>query len=80
MNKFSTLMKTLYEEKGSSYGDQAKSIGVSKTHLYEMCNGKSTNPEGRTIAKIVQFYTVSANKVISTLTEDMEAESMTGNM
>ncbi len=62
------LLKKARADKCFSLQEAADMLGVSKAHLHEMEQGKTTNPTLRVIAALVIVYGVRPEAVIATAT------------
>lgn len=62
------LLKKAREDKCFSLQEAADMLGVSKAHLHEMEQGKTTNPTLRVIAALVIIYGLRPEAVIATAT------------
>ena len=62
------LLKKSRADKCFSLQEAADMLGVSKAHLHEMEQGKTTNPTLRVIAALVIVYGVRPEAVIATAT------------
>jgi len=61
-------LKKARADKCFSLQEAADMLGVSKAHLHEMEQGKTTNPTLRVIAALVIVYGVRPEAVIATAT------------
>jgi len=62
------LLKKARADKCFSLQEAADMLGVSKAHLHEIEQGKTTNPTLRVIAALVIVYGVRPEAVIATAT------------
>ncbi len=62
------LLKKARADKCFSLQEAADMLGISKAHLHEMEQGKTTNPTLRVIAALVIVYGVRPEAVIATAT------------
>jgi len=62
------LLKKARADKCFSLQEAADMLGVSKAHLHEMEQGKTTNPTLRVIAALVIIYGIRPEAVIATAT------------
>ncbi len=68
-----SLGSKLYDlrtQKDKSLQQVADSIGITKTHIWELEKGKSANPSAELLKKIADFYRVTIDYLMdSTLSE-----------
>lgn len=62
------LLKKARADKCFSLQEAADMLGVSKAHLHEMEQGKTTNPTLRVIAALVIIYGLRPEAIIATAT------------
>jgi len=64
-------IRELRLRKGQSLQDVADSIGVSKTHIWELEKGRSQNPTVDLLAKLADHFQVTISRLVG---EDPQAE------
>jgi transcriptional regulator with XRE-family HTH domain len=62
------LLKKARADKCFSLQEAADMLGISKAHLHEMEQGKTTNPTLRVIAALVIIYGLRPEAIIATAT------------
>ena len=64
MNKLAKLLIRERKRKGESLQEAADGIGISKTHLWEIEKGRTTNPTYKVLIGIMKHYNVTANELL----------------
>ncbi|MBC7750600.1 MAG: helix-turn-helix transcriptional regulator [Candidatus Saccharibacteria bacterium] len=57
-------LNELRTKKGESLQQVADSIGITKTHIWELEKGKSSNPSAELLKKIADFYKVTIDYLV----------------
>lgn len=67
--KLKDLLRRARRKKGWGEVEASKKLGISRSYIWELENGRSSNPTLHTIAAFVVGYGLSASEIISTVTK-----------
>ena len=71
-------LNELRQKKGESLQQTADAVGVTKTHIWELENGKTANPSAELLRKLAEHFKVTVDYLIDPTREGitMDDEAM----